>query len=463
MFGAARTLCVRILFALVLAGLATEWVSAATCSGEPLPRTGEAGRGVVAANSWANVDFFTNYGQYMPRVHCLHTAEGRPDWPWIAALIVLTCGIIAGYLCIYTFWRRCYLAEEHRDRNEKLMQLAFIFVMCAVCGYGFSILMFFWPAYRLLAIVMVPFNFLTWKFVSNLKPFELSFHAPRLQRQLNESLAAEKEELEAKNQELIKARDELKESVVELAETNRELDDFTYAASHDLKSPLRAIGNLAEFISEELEDTTNEQVKADLAQLKGRASRLERLLTGMLEYSRVTRREHKAEACHARELVEEIKSVLNVPEGFQIRHDGFNKPFRTEVTPLRQVLHNLIDNAIKHHNGSEGLIEVVVCDRGYALEFRVADDGPGIPLEYQQRVFGMFETLKRRDEVESSGIGLALVKRIVENHGGRIWVESELGCGSTFHFTWPIELEGEHDEETTMADEAACEELVETC
>ena len=269
MFGAARTLCVRILIALVLAGFTTELVRASTCSGEPLPQTAEDGQPVLASSSLANVDFFTNYGHYMPRVHCLHTADGTPDWPWIAALIVLTSSVIAGYLCIYWFWRRCYLAEELRDRNEKLMQLAFIFVLCAVCGYGFSILMFFWPAYRLLACFLVALNLITWKFVSNLKPFELSFHAPRLQRQLNESLTAEKEELEAKNRELIKARDELKETVVELAETNRELDDFTYAASHDLKSPLRAIGNLAEFISEELEDTANEQVKADLAPAQG--------------------------------------------------------------------------------------------------------------------------------------------------------------------------------------------------
>ncbi|MEQ8211893.1 MAG: hypothetical protein RH917_18995 [Lacipirellulaceae bacterium] len=178
MFGAARTLCVRILFALLLAGFATELVSASTCSGESLTAAAEAGRPVVASGSFFGGDYFTNHGNYMPRVHCLQTAEGTPDWPWIAALIVLTSSVIVGYLCIYWFWRRCYLAEEPRDRNEKLMQLAFIFVLCAVCGYGFSIVMFFWPAYRLLAIFLMGLNWITWKFVSNLKPFELSFHAP---------------------------------------------------------------------------------------------------------------------------------------------------------------------------------------------------------------------------------------------------------------------------------------------
>ncbi|MEQ8835585.1 MAG: HAMP domain-containing sensor histidine kinase, partial [Lacipirellulaceae bacterium] len=216
-----------------------------------------------------------------------------------------------------------------------------------------------------------------------------------MQRQLNESLEAEKEELQAKNLELLHARDELKESLAELAETNRELDDFTYAASHDLKSPLRAISNLAGFISEELEDVATEQAKQDLAQLEGRAKRLERMLSGMLEYSRVTRREHKSEPCLARELVEEIAGVLDVPAGFRVCFDGYDKPFYTQRSPLTQVIRNLVDNALKHHEGETGKVEVVVCDRGYALEFRVVDDGPGIAPEYQQRVFGMFETLKR--------------------------------------------------------------------
>lgn len=127
-------------------------------------------------------DFFTNGGYYMPRTHCLMTAEGKPDWPWIIALIVLNLGIIAAYLRIYYFWTRSYFAEEARDRNPRLMDLAQMFLWCAVCGYVASVIVFFWPAYRFVAVCLLMLNLWSWRFVLNLKGFRSAFTAGRYQR-----------------------------------------------------------------------------------------------------------------------------------------------------------------------------------------------------------------------------------------------------------------------------------------
>jgi PAS domain S-box-containing protein len=142
-------------------------------------------------------DFFTNWGQYVPRTHCMQGTNGGPDWPWIIGLTLLNGGVIAGYLKIFAFWRKSYLEEEERDRNIKLMQLAYIFLWCAVCGYAFSLVSFIWPGYRLLAIFLAILNFFTWKFATSLGGFKPSFSVIRLQRQLEESLRDRAQKLEA--------------------------------------------------------------------------------------------------------------------------------------------------------------------------------------------------------------------------------------------------------------------------
>lgn len=153
-------------------------------------------------SSISSYDFFTNYGNYMPRIHCLQTAEGGPDWKWITILIALNAIVLVGYLRIFLFWRRCYKNEQENDRDGKLMQLAWLFFVCAITGYGMSTVIFFWPAYRLLAIAMLLLAFATWRFTFDLQPFQKSFAAHRLQRQLNEVLREEKGVLEEHNFEL---------------------------------------------------------------------------------------------------------------------------------------------------------------------------------------------------------------------------------------------------------------------
>lgn len=139
----------------------------------------------TAGGGW---DFFTNYGMYMPRTHCLMTEAGTPDWPWIITLAVLHVGVIAAYLKIFFFWLRSYRKEEKEDRNQKMMDLALIFLWCAVCGYGMSLVIFVWPAYRLLAVFMAVLCFIAWRFVWNINDLGVSLSAKRLQRELKEAI-----------------------------------------------------------------------------------------------------------------------------------------------------------------------------------------------------------------------------------------------------------------------------------
>ncbi len=159
------------------------------------------------------VDYFTNFGRYMPRTHCMINADGTPDWPWIIGLIVLTSTVIVGYLRIFAFWRRNYLSEEERDRNRKLMELANIFLWCAVCGYAMSLVSFFWPAYRLLALFLAVLNFFTWRFATSLSDFKVSLSARRLQRELEESLQQRADRLE----------EEVRRRTAELSAKNEQL------------------------------------------------------------------------------------------------------------------------------------------------------------------------------------------------------------------------------------------------
>lgn len=383
-------------------------------------------------------DFLTNYGNYMPRVHCLRTAEGSPDWPWISLLIALNFIIVAGYLRIFHFWRGCYHNEEPRDRDGKLMDLAWVFALCATCGYGLSIIIFFWPVYRLAALAMVGLAIVTWKFAFDLEPFRKSFTAHRLHRQLSEALQRDNSELEAKNQQLQHAHARLAAAKTELEKTNEDLDEFVYAASHDLKSPLRAICSLSQFVVEDLGDTVNEQSKNDLEQMQSRVQRMERMLDGLLHYSRVGRLEYTPETFEIDDAIRQAVAVLDVPSEFEIQIEP-SKLVTSSPRPLfEQVVRNLVDNALKHHPRTDGCIKISARQLEQSIAISIADDGNGIAAEYQERIFEMFKTLRRRDEFESNGMGLALVKRIVERQGGTITVESKDSLGAMFRFTWPI-------------------------
>ena len=231
---------------------------------------------------------------------------------------------------------------------------------------------------------------------------------------------------------------ELESKQAELFRSNKELEQFAYVASHDLKAPLRAIELLVGWIIEGLNGYDVNNVQENLGLLAKRTTRLNRLLDDLLAYSRAGRKvgAHRVADTHA--LVLDVVQMLNPPEHISISVEGQLPKLRTYSTPLETVLRNLISNAIKHHPGPAGRIVVSCKEEGDRYVYAVEDDGEGIPQQYAERVFEMFQTLKPRDQVEGSGMGLAIVNRIVQWQGGRVWFESPApsGKGTVFKFQW---------------------------
>lgn len=222
-----------------------------------------------------------------------------------------------------------------------------------------------------------------------------------------------------------------------LQKRNQELDQFAYVVSHDLKAPLRAIANLSEWIEEDIGDTLNDETRHQMNLLRGRVHRMEALINGLLEYSRVGRLETATATVSVATLLAEVIDSLAPTETFTIEVEPNMPTLVTERLPLEQVFANLLSNAIKHHPRTDGKVQISVQDQGKLYEFTVTDDGAGIAPQYHEKVFGIFQTLEARDKSENTGIGLAIVKKIVEDHGGTIKLESQSGQGATFRFTWP--------------------------
>lgn len=229
---------------------------------------------------------------------------------------------------------------------------------------------------------------------------------------------------------------ELARHVYDLERTNRDLDEFAYVASHDLKSPLRDVNTLATFIAEDAGPSLPEGSRRHLRLLTDRIQRMERLLEDLLAYSRASRTSGVSEPVDVRAAAENAIAVIRPPEGFTIRARG-----RAELAipgaALEQIIRNLVDNAVKHHDRSSGAVDVVIEETPDEIRVEVRDDGPGILPQYHGRVFRIFQTLRPRDEKEGSGMGLAIVKRLVEATGGRVAIESTGERGTTFQLSWP--------------------------
>jgi PAS domain S-box-containing protein len=259
------------------------------------------------------------------------------------------------------------------------------------------------------------------------------------------AIAARNDELQALNAQLEsavadaqRARDAAERARRDTEDAYRELDQFAYIASHDLKAPLRGISSLAEWISDDAGDRLGDESARHMRLLQGRVQRLQGLIDGILEYSRAGRVRAKPEPIDTGALVRDVID-MQPPTDVRIEVAARMPTLEAERVPLQQVFMNLIGNSIKYGSREGGGEKVVVSwrDAGDAYEFAVADNGSGIPPEYHDRIWGVFQRLESRDKVEGTGIGLAVVKKIVETRGGRVSLESAPGEGATFRFTWP--------------------------
>lgn len=238
-----------------------------------------------------------------------------------------------------------------------------------------------------------------------------------------------------------------------LEKTNRELDKFAYVVSHDLKAPLRAIGNLTGWIEEDMGDRIPDEIRGHFNTIKGRVVRMEGLINGILDYTKAAKSEGNLETVMSDALVRDAIDLIGAPSNAIINIRDNMPELKTEKVKIQQIFMNLINNAVRYNDKEDIQIEIGCEDAGPNWKFYVKDNGPGIEKRYHEKIFVIFQTLNARDEIESRGVGLAIVKKIVEEEGGFIWVESEKNEGATFCFTWPKEKK-KAIEETFMLEES---------
>jgi signal transduction histidine kinase len=227
------------------------------------------------------------------------------------------------------------------------------------------------------------------------------------------------------------------ERTEELNNVNKELKDFAYIVSHDLKAPLRGINELSNWISEDYSDKLDKEGKENLRLLKERSTKMNSMIQGILEYSRVGRTELETEKVDLNNLVEGVIDLLNPPNNIKITIEDKLPEYTANRTRLSEVFQNLISNAIKYIDKPEGIIKISCTDEGNEWKFGVSDNGPGIEEKNFEKIFKIFQTLGSVPKEGSTGIGLTIVKKIIDLYKGRIWIESEIGKGTTFYFTLP--------------------------
>ena len=229
----------------------------------------------------------------------------------------------------------------------------------------------------------------------------------------------------------------LSENIRLLQRKNEELDQFAHIVSHDLKAPLRGIDNVITWIEEDYSQDLPPKISEYIQLIKGRLMRAENMIRGILAYARVGKENPETEFVNLNALLQDIIENLVIRPGLIVEVQKDLPEMYTEKIPLQQVLSNLISNAIKYHDKPQGYVKVYVRNHPDHHEFFVEDNGPGISKTYHEKIFAIFQTLEARDSFESTGIGLAIVRKILDDRKMKIKVDSEPGRGTTFSFTWP--------------------------
>ncbi len=237
------------------------------------------------------------------------------------------------------------------------------------------------------------------------------------------------------------SEEELAQKVAELARSNAELEQFAYVASHDLQEPLRMIANYTQLLAERYRGRLDEQADKYIAYSVGGAMRMQALIQDLLKFSRVGRQQIELRTTGCCAVVEEALKNLQaaVQESGAVVHWNGLPVVMADASQLAQVFQNLIANAIKFHGPETPLIQIDAEKNDHDWVLTVSDNGIGIPAESWQDIFVIFRRLHTRTEYAGNGIGLSICKKIVERHGGKIWIEAQTKPGTCFKFTLPIE------------------------
>ncbi|MGA1823853.1 MAG: sensor histidine kinase [bacterium] len=237
----------------------------------------------------------------------------------------------------------------------------------------------------------------------------------------------ERKKAEKKKEHLIK----------EVTSANKELTDFAYIVSHDLKAPLRSIASLAEWLSHDYSHKLDDKGKEHIRLMLGRIERMNNLIDGILQYSKIGRTRDDRVEVKLDKLVKDVVDTIKPLGNITITIENKLPTIFSDPIRISQVFQNLLSNAIKFSDKNKAEITIGCSNRDKFWVFNVADNGPGIEKRYFNKIFKIFQTLNPRDKIESTGIGLSLVKKIVEKYGGSVWLESEKGKGASFYFSLP--------------------------
>lgn len=382
---------------------------------------------------------------FMPHGHCFFW---KPDVLW---LHVISDGIIAiSYYSIPFFL--IYLVKKRKDLTFRFMFLLFgLFIFFCGTTHLMEIYTFWVPIYRVEGLIKAGtalVSLTTGLMLIPLIPQALKIPSPTMLKETNEKLKIAKDELETKVQErtaeLSKNTEDLKKEIAQrklaqdkLEQTNRELREFAFIVSHDLKSPIRSVGTLSDLLTIDYGNNLDEQGQEYLTMIKQGAVRMEQIINSILRYSKIGNITSETEPVNLNKVVNEVINLLKPPPNITIKIENDLPTLEMERAPIFQVFHNLIQNAIKYIDKPKGEISIGCSKEGEFWEFYVSDNGIGIKREYYEKIFKMFQTLAPTATKESTGIGLAIVQKIIRMYGGDIWIDSKVGEYTKFHFTLP--------------------------